>query len=151
MPVAIRNIEQKDFPALWKMDWSPLIKERDSIYLIIAVDQSPVSFVAYDEESPEDWMGVLLATRSADCKSCYINHLLVMQEARGKGVGSSLVRKLIEEGRRLGIEKIWFFTREDNRKFYEGLGFKEDYSIFDGVIDRYVRDVKHMLAMWRVI
>jgi len=151
MPIAIRNIEQKDFPALWKMDWSPLIKERDSIYLIIAVDQSPVSFIAYDEESPDNWLGILLATRSGNGKSCYINHLLVMPEARGKGVGSALVEKLVEEGRNLGIEKIWFMTAENNRKFYEKLGFKVDYSILDDTIANYVRNVKNAFAMWRSI
>ncbi|HHN45820.1 MAG TPA: GNAT family N-acetyltransferase [Planctomycetes bacterium] len=146
MALAIRNLVQSDFSTLWKMDWSPLIKERDSIYLILAVDQCPVSFVAYDDKS-DKWLGVLLATRSADGLACYINHLLVMPDARGMGIGSALVKRLAEDGAGLGIRKIWFFTSEKNRPFYEKLGFTEDFSFFDGPVKRYVQEIKNALSM----
>jgi ribosomal protein S18 acetylase RimI-like enzyme len=148
MPVTIRNLKQEDFQTLWEMDWQPLIKERDSIYLIIAVDQQQTSFVAHDDATGQ-LLGVLLASRSCDGKSCFINHLLVKAEARGQGIGSALVERLVEAGREMGIKRIWFFTSENNRKFYEKLGFKEDYTLLEKPVEDYVRGVKRSLVMWR--
>ncbi|MBN1807569.1 MAG: GNAT family N-acetyltransferase [Planctomycetes bacterium] len=150
MSIAIRNIEQEDFARIWEMDWSPLIKERDSIYLVIAVDQAPLSFVACDEDTGE-WLGVLLCSRSGNGLSCYINHLLVMERARGKGIGSRLVQSLIDQCGVLGVRRIWFFTSERNRVFYERLGFSEDFSFFSPAVYNYVTTEKMALAMSREV
>ena len=83
----IRNCRQEDFFTLWEMDWTPLPKERDTIYLVLTVEHSELSFVA--EDGLGTWMGLLLASRSADGKSCFLNHLLVMSPARCRGVGSA--------------------------------------------------------------
>lgn len=141
----IRNLKQEDFTRLWEMDWSPLIKERDSIYLVIAVDQQGTSFVAEDEDG--EWLGVLLVTRSADGASCYVNHLLVKDEARGRGVGSALMERLKEACRSLGIRRIWFLTSEKTRGFYERLGFQVDFSLFCEAAGEYLKERKRTLAM----
>ena len=141
----IRNLKQEDFTRLWEMDWSPLIKERDSIYLVIAVDQQGTSFVAEDEDG--NWLGVLLVTRSADGASCYVNHLLVRGEAREKGVGSALVERLKEACRSLGIRRIWFLTSEKTRGFYERLGFQVDFSYFCESVSEHIQKQKRVLAM----
>ena len=46
--------------------------------------------------------------------------LLVEPEARGRGVGSELVRSLLA---RAEGEPVWLLTLESTRKFYEPLGF----------------------------
>lgn len=141
----IRNLRQEDFFTLQDLDWSPLVKERDSIYLVIAIDQCPTSFVA--ETGAGSWMGVLLASRSADGKACFINHLLVLPQYRGQGVGSGLVKRLKGTCRDCGIRRVWFFTTEENRRFYERLGFSEDAGFLAPPIREYVRETKHCLTM----
>lgn len=141
----IRNLSQEDFTTLWEMDWSPLIKERDSIYLVIAVDQQQTSLVAEDDDGNR--LGVLLATRSADGGSCYINHLLVKAEVRGGGVGSALVERLKDICRSLGIRRIWFQTNERTSGFYERLGFQVDFSMFVDAVGAYLKHEKRTLPM----
>ncbi len=122
----IRNCQQEDFFRLWEMEWDPLPKERDTLYLIWCVDQSELSFMAEDERG--SCLGVLLASRSADGTSCFLNHLLVAGPARARGVGSALVDRLKQQATALAVERIWFFTGENNRPFYEKLGFRVDSS-----------------------
>lgn len=140
----IRNIEQQDFFTLWSLDWSPLVKERDTIYLTLAVDQRELCFVA---EGAGGWQGVLLATRSADGAACFINHLLVLPRYRRKGIGTALIQRLKEACRSRGIRRIWFFTGERNRGFYERLGFSVDDAMLAGDVARYVAEAKQCLAM----
>ena len=140
----IRNLEQHDFQRLWQMDWSPLVKERDTIYLLIAVDHRETSFVA---EEDGEWLGVLLSTRSADGEACFVNHLYVMPQRRGRGIGSALVEHLKQECHRLGVRRIWLFCAAHNRRFYERLGFREDYSFLEVPLAHHVKEVKRCLLM----
>jgi GNAT superfamily N-acetyltransferase len=116
LTMLIRNCTQEDFFKLWEMDWTPLPKERDTIYLILTIEHGSLSFVA--EEEGGNWLGVLLASRSTDGSSCFLNHLLVMSSARSKGVGGSLVEHLEDRCKEIGIRRIWLFTNENNRRFY---------------------------------
>ena len=50
MRIAIRNLEIEDFGTLWSMDWYPLLKERDTIYLEICQQQREFSFVAEHDD-----------------------------------------------------------------------------------------------------
>ena len=124
--MTIRNCTQEDFFNLWEMDWGPLPKERDTLYLIWCVDHSELSFVAEDEAGGP--LGVLLASRSANGRSCFLNHLLVSSNARGQGVGAALVKRLKDICAALGVQRIWFFTGDKIRPFYEKLGFQVDTS-----------------------
>ena len=130
----IRNCTQEDFFKLLEMDWAPLPKERDTIYLILTIEHSELSFVAEDDRGT--WLGVLLASRSTDGNSCFLNHLLVMSSARSKGVGSALVKHL---------QRIWFFTIENNRRFYQRLGFKEDSTFLEASLAEYARAQKSLV------
>lgn len=123
----IRNCRQEDFFRFMEMDWGSQPKERDTIYLILCVDHALTSFIA--EETAGRWMGVLLASRSDDGSSCFLNHLRVLSPFRGRGVGTALVERLKERCASLGVRRIWFFTEERNRRFYERLGFREDQGI----------------------
>lgn len=135
--VKIRNCTQKDFFKLQEMDWAPLPKERDTIYLILTIEHAALSFVAEDREG--SWQGVLLASRSTDGSSCFLNHLLVMSSSRSKGVGSALVEHLKVRCAEIGIRRIWFFTNQNNRAFYQRLGFEEDSSFLDEPLAEYAR------------
>jgi GNAT superfamily N-acetyltransferase len=139
----IRNCAQEDFFKLWEMDWAPLPKERDTIYLVLTIEHGALSFVA--EEEGGDWLGVLLASRSTDGYSCFLNHLLVMSSARSKGVGSALVGHLKDRCTEIGIRRIWCFTNENNRRFYQRLGFEEDCSFLQTSVKDYTRNHKGLI------
>jgi GNAT superfamily N-acetyltransferase len=136
----IRNCTQEDFFKLWEMDWTPLPKERDTIYLILTIEHCGLSFVAEDGHGA--WLGVLLASRSTDGDSCFLNHLLVMRPAREKGVGSALVRHLQRICTDIGVRRIWLFTKERNRRFYRRLGFNEDSTLLVPSVAEYTRAKK---------
>lgn len=51
-----------------------------------------------------------------------IKSLAVDEARRGQGIGSQLVRAAVEEGRRLGLDRVFALTRE--RPFFEKLGFQ---------------------------
>ena len=139
----IRNCTQEDFFKLLEMDWAPLPKERDTIYLILTIEHSELSFVAEDDRGT--WLGVLLASRSTDGNSCFLNHLLVMSSARSKGVGSALVKHLQRICAEIGVQRIWFFTIENNRRFYQRLGFKEDSTFLEASLAEYARAQKSLV------
>jgi len=52
-----------------------------------------------------------------------VRSLIVATEARGKGVGKNIVKKLILNAKEYGTKKI--FTLTYKRTFFESLGFKE--------------------------
>jgi amino-acid N-acetyltransferase len=52
-----------------------------------------------------------------------IKSLAVDESCRGRGIGSRLVLAAIEEGRRLGLERVFALTRE--RRFFEKLSFAQ--------------------------
>jgi GNAT superfamily N-acetyltransferase len=141
--VLIRNCTQEDFFKLWEMDWAPLPKERDTIYLILTIEHSGLSFVA--EGQGGDWQGVLLASRSTDGLSCFLNHLLVMSPVRSQGVGSALIEHLKDRCTEIGVRRIWFFTNENNRRFYQRLGFEEDSSFLEPSLAEYARSHKNLV------
>jgi len=141
--IVIRNCTQQDFFRLCELDWAPLPRERDTIYLILVTEHGGLSFVA--EDHCGTWLGVLLASRSADGRSCFLNHLLVMAQARSKGVGSALVKRLQSTCAETGVRRIWFFTTEHNRRFYERLGFAQDDRFLETSVAQYARSHKGLV------
>ena len=60
---------------------------------------------------------------------CYIDNIAVFGHHRKKGVGSSIVRELMEEAKRREAEFISLEVRPSNRvavRLYTGLGFAEE-------------------------
>ncbi len=58
----------------------------------------------------------------------FMEDLFVAESHRGEGLGSELVRKVIEEARKRGCYKLVCtsrFSREGVHKIYTDLGFKE--------------------------
>ena len=61
-----------------------------------------------------------------------------LSESRGKGIGSKLVNKLVDDARSWykekggSIRKLYLFTHEDNlgaHNFYEKIGFKHESTL----------------------
>ena len=55
-----------------------------------------------------------------------IEDVAVNKDLRGKGIGKSLVKKLIEIGKQKNCDKIVLNTSEKNSKFYEKIGFEKN-------------------------
>lgn len=55
-----------------------------------------------------------------------INALMTTEAARGKGVGTLLIKKAEDLGKKLGAHRTWLFTGVDwqSNSFYKKLGFK---------------------------
>lgn len=55
-----------------------------------------------------------------------IEDVAVNKDHRGKGIGKSLVEKLIEIGKQKNCDKIVLNTSEKNSKFYKKIGFEKN-------------------------
>lgn len=55
----------------------------------------------------------------------YLMNIYVRRPFRQHGVGHAIVKKLLEEAKNLGCEKIYLETTNDGRGVYESLGFKD--------------------------
>lgn len=55
-----------------------------------------------------------------------INSLMTTENARGKGIGTLLIKKAEDLGKKLGAHRTWLFTGKDwqSNGFYKKLGFK---------------------------
>ena len=141
----IRNLQLDDFFLLNELDWSPLPKERDSIYLLMALEQQPCSFVAQDDDGV--FGGVLLASRGAGGDSIYVNHLLVDENARGLGLGSKLMAALESFAVSAGVGRIWLLCGSETVDYYQSKGYRESYKFLTPELKRYLRNTKRVHAM----
>ena len=84
-------------------------------------------FVAENEEGEIVGTATLFVTQRFIHKGGKVGHLEDMAVRKGferKGIGSSLVRRVIEEAKKQGCYKLILDCSEENIPFYEKLGFK---------------------------
>ena len=135
----IRHLTANDFFLLYSMDWSPLPRERDSIYLTLSVGQSACSYIA---EEAGELLGVILCTRSCDGLSVYVNHIRVSEPARGKGVGGKLLLRLERWAGRAGVKRIWLLCQDETVGWYRERGYRENGAFLTPEIRAYLRETK---------
>lgn len=58
-------------------------------------------------------------------KCAYLMNIYVREEYRGRGVGQSIVRWLVEKARQMGCDKIYLETTDCARPLYRSIGFKD--------------------------
>ncbi|OGV51038.1 MAG: GNAT family N-acetyltransferase [Lentisphaerae bacterium GWF2_52_8] len=58
------------------------------------------------------------------CSDAYIQDVAVLPEYRGKGVGSQIIKALIEDLQKHGVDWIALVGEPGTEAFYEKLGFK---------------------------
>jgi GNAT superfamily N-acetyltransferase len=56
--------------------------------------------------------------------SPWLASVFVAAEHRGQGIGTALVRRVIEEAQTLGVPNLYLFTTPDKRSFYTRLGWE---------------------------
>jgi len=54
----------------------------------------------------------------------YLQDVAVLKEARGSGVGSAIVRALLEALRKDGVKWVGLIAQDGTERFYRGLGFR---------------------------
>ena len=90
--------------------------------------QIPTTFVAYDTTKAGDKVligSASLIAQDMDTRpelSPWLASVYVAAEHRRQGIGSSLVRRVVEEAAALGVERLYLFT-PDQEQFYAGLGW----------------------------
>lgn len=78
----------------------------------------------------------------------HVNNVAVRPQFRGKGLGTSLMRRVLTEGRRLGATRATLEARASNtaaRRFYEALGFR----VTATRKNYYTNPVEDALILWR--
>lgn len=88
----------------------------------------PLTLIAQSNEGKLLGLVSLTATDMRDsAHSPWLSGLYISTHAREQGVGSALVRAVIDEARGLGFEELYLFTRlrADLVNFYTRLGFYE--------------------------
>ncbi len=145
--LVVRGLEPRDLPALLSYDFSPLITERDTIYLIVSRDHAEVSAVA---ELGGKVAGLVLGMRSADGRSVFLLQLHVRRELRRKGIGTRLLEEFERRARELGVRRVWLFTTLA-RSFYEKRGYAASADVLDPGMLAYVLSAKKSLVLSRAL
>ncbi|HEO8420362.1 MAG: GNAT family N-acetyltransferase [Niallia sp.] len=58
-------------------------------------------------------------------KKAYVTNMYTKNDYRGKGIATSLLTKLVDEAKSLGITKMWLGASMLGRPVYKKFGFKE--------------------------
>ena len=143
----VRPAEPNDFDFLWSLDWSPLVKERDTFYLLALSMQSRWAYIA---EVASRQAGVLLASEDDSHSRLYINHLLVLSSHRKAGVGRCLMARVEEDARSAGIGRIWLMTGEAE-DFYKRLGYRISTKELPAPLRRHAAHVKKVNIMVKLM
>ena len=59
-----------------------------------------------------------------------IERVSVLREHRSKGIGTAIMKRVIESAKDLNVEKIYLHSQMDSKIFYQRLGFIELGQIF---------------------
>jgi predicted N-acetyltransferase YhbS len=81
-----------------------------------------------DRAAPEGILGsASLIVHDMDTRpdlSPWLASVFVAPEHREQGIGTALVRRVIEEAQTLSVPNLYLFTTPDKRDFYARLGWK---------------------------
>ena len=59
-----------------------------------------------------------------------IERVSVLREYRSKGIGTAIMKRVIETAKNLNVEKVYLHSQMDSKIFYQRLGFIELGQIF---------------------
>lgn len=89
-----------------------------------------IAFEAVAEDGPAGCGAICLTEElpSPDNPSgrcAYLMNIYVRDRYRNRGIGHSIVRRLVETARELGCDKIYLETTDGAKSLYKSIGFKE--------------------------
>lgn len=143
--VRVRPLTPADFLALCRYDWTPLVPERDTIYLFITQDHARLCFAA--EDASGEVIGYLVAAGSADGTAAFVFHVHVRPGKRRRGVGTALVRAFEDSARSGRVRLVWLLAGDPSRDFYARLGYGPMDDLLHPDAARYVRKAKRTGVM----
>ena len=89
--------------------------------------QIPTAFIAFMDDKPSGFACLVEHDLETEMDlSPWLASVLVATELRGRGIGSALSERVVEEARALRFSSVYLFT-PDKEQFYERLGWR----IFD--------------------
>ncbi len=143
MSVIVRLMQESDIPALVEMEqdiFSMPWSEQNFAYLLTR--EYCLYLVAEKADKIVGFAGLTKLGNEGD-----IDKVMVREDCRGEGVSSILMEKLLEEGRKRGIEAFTLEVRAGNAPaigLYTKFGFASE-----GVRPRfYDKPVEDALIMW---
>ncbi len=114
------NIERKSFPTSWpKSSFKYLLIQESNIFLVALKEGETVAYAIATVENNFSFNRIFE-------RKGHLLKLAVDEMMRGQGIGSFLLRSLIEKLKGKGIDRIKLETRVQNykaRRFYKQHGF----------------------------
>jgi spermidine synthase len=119
----VKEVDFSEFIALYKdAGWWCDEYASDTSFIPKIVTGSHLFAAAFDEEGAMIGMGRVL---SDGCSDAYIQDVVVLREFHGNGVGSEIIKRLVNELKRQGVDWIGLIGEPGTKKFYNRLGFRE--------------------------
>ena len=132
MEIKIRTMNSEDAKAvnLLSRQLGYPLSEEQTLQNIASITQSEnhTAFVALYENKIVGWIGAAYSIMIEVMPHCEINGLVIDENNRGKGVGKSLIEKVIQWAKEKGVDNLSLrcnIKRSEAHLFYEHLGFKE--------------------------
>jgi ribosomal protein S18 acetylase RimI-like enzyme len=128
---ALRRLTQEDLPRLrqfWIEHWGgEEMIARGNVY-------RPEQLEGFVVEEAEEWIGLLtFIVKDGECEVTSLDSL-----REGKGIGSKLIDRAIEEARSQGCKRLFLITTNDNLNalgFYQKRGF-EIAAVYRGAVNQ---------------
>ena len=121
---------------IFKTSWSQSSKEISEVrHNVFVVEQSVPSEIEMDGKD-SDCIHFLALEKSKPIgaarlqKYGKIERVSVLREYRSKGIGTAIMKRVIESAMDLSVEKIYLHSQMDSKIFYQRLGFIELGQIF---------------------
>jgi len=132
---------------IFETSWSQSSKEISEVrHNVFVVEQSVPSEIEMDGKD-SDCIHFLALEKSKPIgaarlqKYGKIERVSVLREYRSKGIGTAIMKRVIESAMDLNVEKIYLHSQMDSKIFYQRLGFIELGQIF------YEANIIHFLAL----
>lgn len=111
-----------------KKTWDRLLNSAEPVHAIVAeIDGTLIGFAHF------------LYHRSTILiePTCYLQDLFVTEEARGNGVGKSLIEVVCNEAKNAGATRVYWHTHESNKdamKLYDKIADKTGFLVYRKII-----------------
>ncbi len=97
----------------------------------------PFEFVQLEEDDLGYHFGVFEGGKLVSIVSCFIEgqemqfrKLATLEEYQGKGIGSYLLKHILEFAKSKELKKVWCNARSNKKAFYEKFGMKDTFKNF---------------------
>lgn len=94
------------------------------------LDEAAIHYLVLDENRRPLGGARLLVEEKAGSTHLHIGRVAILKPWRGKGLGTALMRFVIEHCKELGSHSIYLHAQCERQGFYENLGFVAEGDVF---------------------